>query len=298
MRNAFADAVYDLAKQDSRVCVVVADISPAGSMERFRVDFPDRFVNVGIAEQAMIGIAAGMAQRGMRPFCYTIAPFALFRPFEFIRCDLAYQDVPVVVVGMGAGLSYSTLGPTHHATEDVAVACACPNLSVLTPCDPADVRACVSWCMSQSGPTYLRLGKVGEPDLPDLGPAASLGDMRWLRFAPRDRVRQRTVLTYGPVAEYALRAYSLRNDAVVGIRIIRPLPARVIEDLLRAMQSLVVLEEASGAPLYRDVLAVKAALRSTPRCSVQSLALPRGFIHDVGMSREELLRAALCGDLS
>ena len=95
MRNKFSEVVSKIGFRDERICVVVADISPAGAMIKFREKFPNRFVNCGVAEQSMIGIAAGMALRGMRPFCYTIASFSLFRPFEMVRVDLCYQNLPV-----------------------------------------------------------------------------------------------------------------------------------------------------------------------------------------------------------
>ena len=109
MRNRFADTFYELGKNDARLCVIVADISPAGSIEKFRSEFPRRFINTGVSEQIMIGMAAGMAQRGLRPFAYTIATFSLYRPFEMVRDDLCYQNLPVTVVGIGGGVSYSTL---------------------------------------------------------------------------------------------------------------------------------------------------------------------------------------------
>ena len=292
MRDAFADAIYDAAKADPRVCVVVADISPAGSMERFRADFPDRFVNVGVAEQVMIGVAAGMALRGMRPFCYTIAPFALFRPLEFIRCDLAYQRLPVVVVGMGAGLSYGALGPTHHATEDVEVACAVPELAVVAPCDPPDVRAAVRWCLRQSGPVYVRLGKAGEPDLPNA--AAPFEDLRWLRGSCES---SRVVLAYGPLAYWALKNPSW---SVAVLRVLAPLIKEPVVELLDRSGSIVVLEEASGAPLYRTLLTIRnevllergaRGVRSVV-CGIGSVSLPREFVRRVG-SREELLEEYL-----
>jgi len=134
MRNTFAKSFYEAAQSDPRLCMIVADISPAGSMEAFRKQFPERFVNTGVAEQIMIGMCAGMSMRGLKPFAYTIATFALFRPFEFVRDDLCYQNLPVTVVGVGGGVNYSTLGGTHHAMEDVAIASAVPNMRVLAPC--------------------------------------------------------------------------------------------------------------------------------------------------------------------
>src|ERR687888_1751569 len=127
MRNTFSEALYKAANENPDVYIVVADISPAGSMGKFRDQYPERFINVGVAEQSMIGICAGLALKGCQPFAYTIATFTLYRPFEMIRDDLGYQNLPVTVVGMGAGLVYSTLGGTHHAQEDIAVAAAIPN---------------------------------------------------------------------------------------------------------------------------------------------------------------------------
>src|SRR5690349_782673 len=147
MRNMFADAFFEAGLRDPRLVMVVADISPAGSIARFREEFPDRFVNTGVAEQVMIGMCAGMAQRGLRPFAYTIATFTLYRPFEMVRDDLCYQNLPVTIVGIGGGVTYSTLGGTHHAQEDVAVACALPNMTVLAPCDPAETRDMTRWCV-------------------------------------------------------------------------------------------------------------------------------------------------------
>src|SRR5207248_1419159 len=166
MRDAFARTIYDVAKAVPKVFVVVADISPAASMAPFQTDFPERFLNVGVAEQTMIGLTAGLALRGCRPFAYTIATFAVYRPFEQVRDDLCYQNLPVTVVGVGGGVAYSSLGGTHHAQEDVVLASALPNMTVLAPCDPAECREATLYCVTQEhGPVYLRLGKAGEPDL-------------------------------------------------------------------------------------------------------------------------------------
>lgn len=166
MRNTFSEQLYLCASRDESISVVVADISPAGSMVKFRTDYPGRFINVGVSEQLMIGIAAGLALSKKKPFVYTIATFALFRPYEMIRVDLCYQKLPVTIVGMGAGVIYSTLGSTHHAMEDIGMTCALPNMQVLSPCDPNEVKDCVNYAAEQEqGPVYLRLGKSGELDL-------------------------------------------------------------------------------------------------------------------------------------
>ena len=201
MRNKFADTFYELGKADARLCVVVADISPAGSIARFRAEFPRRFINTGVSEQIMIGMAAGMAQRGLRPFAYTIATFTLYRPFEMVRDDLCYQNLPVTIVGIGGGVTYSTLGATHHAQEDVAIASTIPNMSVIAPCDPAETEAATRWCVSQQvGPVYLRLGKAGEPDFTSKAQQAwEFGKVRQLRTGG-----DVAILSYGPIMKRAM----------------------------------------------------------------------------------------------
>lgn len=309
MRDAFARAVYDQAKQDSRVCVIVADISPAGAMAEFRRDFPDRFINVGVAEQSMIGIAAGLAQRGMRPFCYTISTFALFRAYEFIRCDLAYQRLPVTIVGMGAGFNYPTLGGTHLAVEDVSVAMACPELRVLAPCDVVAVEECVKYCVGRydsDGPTYMRIGKAGEHrELSPHAPAWPVEGLRWLRGGPIRNVNDNFLfLTYGPVASEVLAAAEKVNAAVVTLCDLSvPFTGSrydTLYDAVTGFSETVVVEEASGAPLYHAVAPMVADYcGGSCGMSLHSVALPDDAwrahyatraeaLHAYGMSAERL----------
>ena len=201
MRNKFASTFYELGAEDPRLVIVVADISPAGSIAKFREDFPNRFINTGVAEQVMIGLCAGMAQRGLRPFAYTIATFSVFRPYEMIRDDLCYQDLPVTVVGIGGGVTYSTLGGTHHAMEDVALMTSLPNMSVIAPCDPAETAAATRWLATQNQhPAYLRLGKAGEPDLTsNAADPFVIGKLRRIREG-----KGTAFLAYGPVVKMAL----------------------------------------------------------------------------------------------
>lgn len=294
MRNAFAKTLYELAKADPRIIVLVADISPAGAMEDFRREFPDRFINVGVAEQSMIGLAAGLAMRGFKPFCYTIATFALFRAYEFIRCDLAYQDLPVTVVGMGAGLAYSTLGGTHQAIEDVAVAMACPNLEVLAPCDPAEVAECARWCASRDfgGPVYLRLGKAGERDLTSQAQPWAHGRLRWL--SRWGSLSDGCIVSYGPAAALALEAAvqlaAVGPDEEPQLRIevacAHSLTTLHQEDIayLMTQRRCVVVEEASGGPLARYLNSCLEYGRP-----VTSIALARSFPHTQAPTREALL---------
>ena len=145
MRNKFAEVLYQLGKKDKLIRLVAADISPSGKLAELSKRYPNRFINVGVAETSMISMCAGLAMQGYKPFAYTIAPFSLFRPFEMVRIDIGYQNLPVVVVGMGAGTVYSTLGGTHMTQEDVGIVRCLPNFKILIPCDPLELRDCLHY---------------------------------------------------------------------------------------------------------------------------------------------------------
>ena len=291
MRNTFAQTFYEAARNDPRLAVVVADISPAGAMDRFRKEFPGRFINTGVAEQIMIGICAGMSLRGLKPFAYTIATFALYRPFEFIRVDLCYQNLPVTVVGIGGGVTYSTLGGTHHAQEDVAIACAVPNLRVIAPCDPAETRAATLWCIAQEdGPVYLRLGKAGEPDLTSGAPEGfEFGKVRFLK-----RGSDLCILGYGPTLKIGFQlAEKLESRgisaSIVSAHTLKPLDEEGIGAILAAHESVVVIEEMAPRGGLCDAVK-RIAWDRQARCQVECFALRDEFIHQYG-KHEELLAA-------
>ena len=280
MRNTFADTLYEGAKSDPRLCVVVADISPAGSMEKLREEYPKRFVNTGVAEQIMIGMCAGMAMRGLKPFAYTIATFALFRPYEFVRDDLCYQDLPVTVVGIGGGVTYSQLGGTHHAMEDVSLACGLPNMRVLAPCDPQETREATKWCMDQAGgPRYLRLGKAGEKTLTSEAEPWEFGKVRLLKYG-----MNACVLGYGPILQLAM---DIPRVAVYSLHTLKPLDRDGIASIIRRYARVLVLEE--SVPFLAQ--AVKAiAFDIGAKCEIVTLSLRDEFLHVYG-SHAEVLKA-------
>jgi transketolase len=291
VRNRFAETFFEAGKRDPRLCLVVADISPAGAIDKFRTEFPDRFVNTGVAEQIMIGIVAGMALRGLKPFAYTIATFALFRPYEMIRDDLCYQNLPVTVVGIGGGVNYSTLGGTHHAQEDVALACALPNMSVIAPCDPAETRAATEWLTTQDhGPVYFRLGKAGEPDLTSNAAAPwEFGRLRYL-----SRGRDICILTYGPIAKMAnevAEAYRAKglSVSVVSVHTLKPLDVEGLAQALRDHAHVLVIEElAPFGGLGPRVKAIAWDIKAN--CRLDTFSLDDAFHHVYG-SHGDILAA-------
>lgn len=291
MRNTFADTFYELSKQRDDLAVVVADISPAGAMGKFSEDFPDRFINTGVAEQVMIGLCAGMALSGLRPFAYTIATFALFRTFEFVRDDLCYQGLPVTVVGIGGGVTYSTLGGTHHAMEDVAVASAIPGMQVIAPCDPVETREITTYLATQNErPTYLRLGKAGEPDLTSnaIDPFR-FGKLRYMR-----RGSDTCILSYGPTVATAITVaerLEARGESVsvCSVHSIKPLDTDGIAQALRDHGRVVIIEEMVPHGGLGSRVKEIAVDWDTGR-RVTAFSLRDDFVHVYG-NHSELLRA-------
>ena len=162
MRNAFAKSALELISSNKNSILLAGDIGNR-LFDSIKSNFKDRFVNCGIAEANMTSIAAGLAMSGFKPITYTIAPFNVFRNFEQIRLDLCYHNLPVTIVGTGAGLSYAPLGPTHHSLEDIAVLRSLPNIKIVCPGDPVEVDLALKASVFENTPVYIRLGKKGEP---------------------------------------------------------------------------------------------------------------------------------------
>lgn len=164
MRTAYLDTLYELTQKDKRVYALISD-NGAIVYDKYRRDLPEQYLNLGISEANMVGMAAGMASCGKIPFAYTIGAFLAYRAFEFIRNDVCLQNQNVKIVGTGAGEVYSALGPTHHSTEDLGGLRALPNLTILCPASPLEVKKATKAAYEHEGPVYLRLGTNREPEI-------------------------------------------------------------------------------------------------------------------------------------
>lgn len=164
MRTAYLDTLYELASKDKRVYALISD-NGAIVYDKYRRDLSSQYLNLGISEANMLGMAAGMASCGKIPFAYTIGAFLAYRAFEFIRNDICLQKQNVKVVGTGAGEVYSVLGPTHHSTEDMGGLRSLPNLVILSPASPMEVKKATAAAYEYEGPVYLRLGTNREPEI-------------------------------------------------------------------------------------------------------------------------------------
>ncbi len=163
MRNKFIETLCKKATDNEKIVLVVGDLG-YNAIEPFQEQFPDRFFNAGVAEQNMTGLAGGLASEGMHVFTYSIANFPVFRCAEQVRNTIDYHDLPVTIVTIGGGLAYGNLGYSHHAVQDYAFIRSLPNFKILAPGDPTEVSLVMDHICSNPGPSYLRLGKTGEPN--------------------------------------------------------------------------------------------------------------------------------------
>ena len=158
IRDAFFDEVHEMASRDRNVMFLTADMG-ALSLDKFKAELPDQYINVGVAEQNLVSVAAGLALGGKKVFIYTIAPFITQRAYEQVKIDLCGMHLPVVIIGVGAGITYGSDGPTHHATQDLAIMRALPGLTILNPSDSVMASAAARIAYQSRGPVYIRIDK-------------------------------------------------------------------------------------------------------------------------------------------
>lgn len=164
MRDVFLNKLYELAQQDKNIILITDDLD-ATAVQSFKTHLPKQIINIGIAEQNMINIAAGLALKGKKVYVYAIAPFATLRCLEQIKVNLCLMNLPVTILGTGAGMSYNIAGPTHHATEDIAVMNALPRMTIYNPSDNVMVEALVDITYNDPGPKYIRFDRIIVPNL-------------------------------------------------------------------------------------------------------------------------------------
>ena len=244
MRNAFLDELFELAQRDSRIVFITGDLG-FSVVERYMEELPDQFVNAGVAEQNMTGLAAGMALCGKIAFTYSIANFPTLRCLEHVRNDVCYHDANVKVVSVGGGFAYGTLGATHHATEDLGVMRILPNIVVVAPGDPVETRAATRAVVDHEGPCYLRLGKAGEPNVHESPVQLELGKAILVR-----KGGDATLISTGGTLQLAVRvadALAEENIAtrVLSMHTLTPLDEHAVLEAARETEALVTVEEHS-----------------------------------------------------
>lgn len=242
MRNTFVRTLHALAKNDKRILLLTADLGYS-VFEEFIETLPGQFFNMGIAEQNMAGVAAGLAMEGFIPVIYSIVPFTTMRNFEQIRNDIAYQKLNVKIVGVGAGFSYGPYGHTHHGIEDIAIMRSIPEMTVIAPGDPVETRMATNAMMSHSGAVYLRLGKTGEPIIHTTEPKFVIG-----KAIVMSSGKDITLIGTSTMLDTTMKVYTkLQADNlsvhVMSMHTIKPIDRQAIIEAVDKTKMIVTIEE-------------------------------------------------------
>ena len=301
MRQAFVQTLTELAARDPRILLLTADLGYL-ALEPFADKHPDRFFNVGVAEQNMVGLATGLAEAGFIPYVYSIVPFAVLRPYEFIRNGPVQHHLPVRIVGVGGGLEYGTNGLSHYGLEDIAVMRVQPGLTVIAPADAMQARTAVAATWNLPGPVYYRIGKDDKAIVPGLEGRFEMGKLQLLREgADLLLIAMGSVSTDAAAAAQALATRGISCSLAIAASI-SPAP---VEDLVRLLpQHRVVLTVEAHyrtgglGSMVAEVIAEHRLRCHLVRCGVDSL--PNGrigsqrYLHHLhGLSAEKLVESAM-----
>jgi len=242
MRAAFSQALVAAAQRDPRVLLLTGDHGYA-LFDDFRKHCPDRYINAGIAEQNMVGVAAGLAKAGFKPVVYGLSAFVPVRVLEQIKIDVCYQELPVIFIGDGAGLVYSTLGTSHQSFEDIACLRAVPHIDILSPCDPAETTACMEAAFELARPVYLRMGKADLGTIHESRPDIARGGL----VKARDGDSPVAFIATGSMVKTACLLAAEIGAAVWSAPWVKPLNAAVLREAVDGALAIVTFEEHSAA---------------------------------------------------
>jgi transketolase len=291
VRTAFFQTLMDLADHDDRIYLLVGDLG-FGVVEPFQRRFSKRFLNVGVAEQNLTGLAAGIALTGKIVFTYSIANFPILRCLEHIRNDVCYHRANVKIVSIGGGYSYGALGMTHHATEDLAILRALPEMTVVAPGDPSEVREAIRAIAAHQGPCYLRLGRAGEAVIHtspidfQLGKAIKVRDGNAITVISTGALLGTAVDVADTLASKGLYA------RVLSMHTVKPLDHEAILAAARETHAVVTLEEHSVIGGLGGAVAECLSESCEPKVLFKRLGISSTFSSHIGS--QEFLRAQ-CG---
>lgn len=299
-RVAFAEELIALAESDDRVVAVCNDSVGSSNLVGFRERFPDRLINVGIAEQNMVGVGAGLADRGFVPFVCAAGPFLTGRALEQIKADVVYSGHDVILCGMSPGMAYGELGPTHHSVEDLSWLRALPGLDIVVPADGEQTRRALRGAVADPSPTYIRVGRHKVPDVTTADTPWERGRMQTLRDGS-----DVTLIGAGTTVSRALDAADALAGEGVSARVlnaswIAPLDVEAIEAAARETRAIVVAEEANVSGGLGAAVASVVAQLPAHRVPVRLIGLdafaPTGktdfLLEHFGLTADGYVRAA------
>jgi transketolase len=298
-RDAFVGKLESLAAANDSVVAVCNDSVGSSKLTGFREKFPERLINVGIAEQNMVGVAAGLANGGKIPFVCAASPFLTGRALEQIKADVAYSETNVKLVGISSGMAYGELGATHHSIEDFAWVRALPNVPVIAPADRIETAAVIEWAAQHEGGCFLRLSRVGVPDLLPENHVFELGRANILRDGADVTIIANGTLTYRAMLAAAILDTQGISARVINMASVRPIDNQAIVEAARDTGAIITCEEHTifgGLGSAVAEVVVDESPVPMKRLGVPGIFAPTGsanfLIEEFGMSPDGIANSA------
>lgn len=278
MRNTFVNTVLSACKDRDDIFIISGDAG-LGVFDEFKEKHSDRFLNLGVAEQNTTSFSAGLSMTGFKVYMYNIIPFILYRSYEQVRNDICYQKLPVVLVGIGSGITYAPQGMTHYSVEDIGIAQTLSNLTVISPIDPIEAKLAAQYSLNAKEPVYIRLAKRGEPDI---------HSKKTFDITQPNILRDGSdiaILFHGSISSEILQAYTVLTHyniypLLVSVPTIQPLNKETLIDILKKMKYVVSVEEHfenSGlGSILKNIL-----FEYKPHWQLKIMGIPYAFIHEV-----------------
>jgi transketolase len=290
MRNSVVKIIHKSAQNDKSIFLITGDAG-YGVLDEFQKKFPDRLLNLGVAEQNMISFAAGLGLTGHKVFVYNIVPFVLYRCYEQVRNDICYQNIPVTLIGIGSGVTYAPQGVTHYSVEDIAIARTLPNLTILSPSDPMEAGVCAEYALKSNEPVYIRIAKSGEPIIHK----KPVNDItKPIIISKGSGV---AVIFHGSVSVEVIRAIDkVKNlPTVISAPMLQPLDFNSLKASLENIHTIVTVEEHFVDGGLGSIIA-EWILRLELSFKLIKLGIKNEFIHEIKDNQGMRCHYGICSD--
>lgn len=278
MRNAFINTVIEACKKRDDIFIVSGDAG-LGVFDEFKETHSDRFLNLGVAEQNMASFVAGLSLTGFKVYTYNIVPFTLYRCYEQVRNDICYQELPVVLVGIGSGVTYAPQGMTHYSVEDIGIAQTLPNLTIFSPIDPIEAKLAARYSLDSPNPVYVRLAKRGEPNIHK---SENIDITNPIQIEEGDET---AILFHGSIGLEVIKAKELLkkekiHPRLISVPMVQPLNTERLFEALKDFKHVVSVEEHFTDFGLGGILARSYAM-NVPKWKLYTLGIHKKFIHEI-----------------
>lgn len=278
MRNAFVNTIIDACQSRDDLFVISGDAG-FGVFDDFKETYPDKFLNLGVAEQNMASFSAGLSLVGFKVCMYNLIPFVFYRCYEQLRNDICYQELPVVIAGIGSGITYAPQGMTHYSVEDIGIAQTLPNLTVISPIDPVEAKLAAKYALKAENPVYVRLAKRGEPTIHEKD-GFDITSPQVL-----EEGSDAAILFHGSISVEVMEAYNrlIEEDIypmLVSVPTVQPLNEEVLLDILKNIKFVLTVEEHFENSGFGAIL-TRMHSKFKPTWELKTLGIPYRFIHEI-----------------